>query len=79
MQSNAKITVDDDVRNIKRGELVFVPLAAKHRLENPVKSPMLLIDSQLSSYLGEDGIVRYEDTYLRHEVTKYKCKYNYNL
>ncbi|MEM6408815.1 MAG: mannose-1-phosphate guanylyltransferase/mannose-6-phosphate isomerase, partial [Pseudomonadota bacterium] len=44
---------------------VYVPLGAHHRLENPGKLPMVLIEVQTGSYLGEDDIIRYEDLYAR--------------
>jgi len=44
---------------------VFIPLGEKHRLENPGKLPMVLIEVQTGAYLGEDDIVRYEDVYAR--------------
>ena len=46
-------------------ESVYIPLGATHRLENPGKVPMVLIEVQTGAYLGEDDIVRYEDGYGR--------------
>ena len=48
------------------GESVYVPVGAKHRMENNENSPMVLIEVQTGSYLGEDDIVRYEDRYARN-------------
>jgi len=47
------------------GQSVYVPLGARHRLENPGELPMVLIEVQIGTYLGEDDIVRYEDLYAR--------------
>ena len=48
------------------GQSVYVPLGAKHRMENTGKLPMVLIEVQIGAYLGEDDIVRYEDVYARN-------------
>ncbi len=61
----AKVTIDGDVRLVSENESVYVPLGAVHRLENPGKLPMVLIEVQTGSYLGEDDIIRYEDAYAR--------------
>lgn len=61
----AKVTVGDEVRLISENQSIYVPLGEKHRLENPGKVPMVLIEVQTGTYLGEDDIVRYEDIYAR--------------
>lgn len=61
----AKVTVDDNVTLLKEGQSVYVPVGAVHRMENPEKVPMVLIEVQTGSYLGEDDIMRYEDMYAR--------------
>jgi len=53
------------VRLVSENESVYVPLGAVHRMENPGKVPMALIEVQTGSYLGEDDIIRYEDVYAR--------------
>ena len=50
---------------MSEGQSVYVPLGAKHRMENPGEVPMVLIEVQIGSYLGEDDITRYEDIYSR--------------
>lgn len=65
VQGTARVTVGDDVKLLTENESVYIPLAAIHRLENPGKVPMVLIEVQTGSYLGEDDIVRYEDVYAR--------------
>ena len=65
VQGTARVTVDQDVRLISENQSVYIPLGAIHRMENPGKVPMVLIEVQTGSYLGEDDIVRYEDVYAR--------------
>ena len=66
----AKITIDDSVNLVAENQSVYVPLGAKHRMENPGKLPMELIEVQTGAYLGEDDIVRYEDVYSRGQGPK---------
>lgn len=61
----ARVTVGDEVKNISENQSIYVPLGAVHRMENPGKVPMVLIEVQTGSYLGEDDIIRYEDVYGR--------------
>ncbi len=61
----AKVTVDDEVKLVTENQSVYIPLGAVHRMENPGKVPMVLIEVQTGSYLGEDDIIRYEDVYAR--------------
>jgi mannose-1-phosphate guanylyltransferase/mannose-6-phosphate isomerase len=61
----AKVTIDAQVRLLGENESVYIPLGAVHRLENPGKLPVVLIEVQTGAYLGEDDIVRYEDVYAR--------------
>ncbi|MDR6267580.1 mannose-1-phosphate guanylyltransferase/mannose-6-phosphate isomerase [Roseobacter sp. N2S] len=65
VQGTAKVTVDDDVKLVTENQSVYIPLGAVHRMENPGKVPMVLIEVQTGSYLGEDDIIRYEDVYSR--------------
>jgi mannose-1-phosphate guanylyltransferase/mannose-6-phosphate isomerase len=65
VEGTAKVTIDENVEIITEGQSVYVPLGAIHRMENPGKLPMLLIEVQIGSYLGEDDIIRYEDIYSR--------------
>jgi len=61
----AKVTVADKVQLISENQSVYVPLGAVHRMENPGRVPMVLIEVQTGSYLGEDDIIRYADVYAR--------------
>lgn len=65
VRGTAKVTVDDKVTLVTENQSVYVPLGAVHRMENPGKLPMVLIEVQTGSYLGEDDIIRYEDVYAR--------------
>lgn len=62
---SASVTVDNEVKLISENQSIYVPLGAIHRLENPGKVPLHLIEVQTGAYLGEDDIVRYEDRYAR--------------
>lgn len=65
VEGTARVTVDAKVRTVTENQSVYVPLGAVHRLENPGKVPVVLIEVQTGSYLGEDDIIRYEDAYRR--------------
>jgi mannose-1-phosphate guanylyltransferase/mannose-6-phosphate isomerase len=65
VEGTAQVTVDKKVQILTEGQSVYVPLGAVHRMENPGKIPMVLIEVQTGSYLGEDDIIRYEDIYAR--------------
>ncbi|MFE3838694.1 mannose-1-phosphate guanylyltransferase/mannose-6-phosphate isomerase [Pseudogemmobacter sonorensis] len=70
VEGTAKVTVDDQVRLVSENQSVYVPLGSVHRMENPGKVPMVLIEVQTGSYLGEDDIIRYEDVYARGQGAK---------
>ncbi len=61
----ANITIDNKVQICKKGESVYIPLGAIHRLENTKKKALIIIEIQSGTYLGEDDIIRYEDNYGR--------------
>jgi mannose-1-phosphate guanylyltransferase/mannose-1-phosphate guanylyltransferase/mannose-6-phosphate isomerase len=65
VEGTAKVTVDDRVTLLTEGQSAHIPLGAIHRMENPGKVPMVLIEVQIGVYLGEDDIIRYEDIYAR--------------
>lgn len=65
VEGTAKVTVGDDVKLLTENQSIYIPLGALHRMENPGKVPMVLIEVQTGSYLGEDDIIRYEDVYAR--------------
>ena len=65
VEGTIRVTVDDKIQVLSEGQSVFIPLGAVHRMENPGKVPMILIEVQTGAYLGEDDIIRYEDIYSR--------------
>ncbi len=65
----AIVTKDDRQMLLKEDESTYIPLGTMHRLENPGKIPLELIEVQSGSYLGEDDIVRFDDVYGRKEDT----------
>ena len=65
VEGTAKVTIDDKVQLVTENQSVYIPLGAVHRMENPGKVPMVLIEVQTGAYVGEDDIVRYEDVYAR--------------
>jgi len=69
VEGTARVTVDDEVKLITENQSVYIPLGSRHRLENPGKVPMALIEVQTGAYVGEDDIVRYEDVYARENET----------
>jgi len=66
VSGTAQVTCGERVFPLKENESTYIPLGAKHRLENVGAEPLHLIEVQSGSYLGEDDIVRFEDTYGRN-------------
>ena len=58
-------TNGDSVTMLTENQSTYIPLGQTHRLSNPGKLPLEIIEVQSGSYLGEDDIVRFEDTYGR--------------
>ncbi|SFJ56893.1 mannose-1-phosphate guanylyltransferase/mannose-6-phosphate isomerase [Celeribacter neptunius] len=65
VEGTARVTVDGEEKLVTENQSVYVPLGAMHRLENPGKVPMVLIEVQTGTYVGEDDIIRYGDIYAR--------------
>jgi mannose-1-phosphate guanylyltransferase / mannose-6-phosphate isomerase len=65
VRGTARVTVGDEVKTVHENESVYIPIGTRHRLENPGKIDLELIEVQTGSYLGEDDIVRIEDDYRR--------------
>ncbi len=65
VSGTARITCGEVVRLLTENESTYIPIGENHRLENPGKMPLHLIEVQSGSYLGEDDIVRFEDIYQR--------------
>lgn len=65
VEGTATVTVGEEVKLLTENQSVYIPLGAVHRLENPGKVNLHLIEVQTGAYLGEDDIIRYEDIYAR--------------
>jgi mannose-1-phosphate guanylyltransferase/mannose-6-phosphate isomerase len=65
VQGTARVVRGDEVLMLTENQSTYIPLGSQHRLENPGRIPLHLIEVQSGSYLGEDDIVRLEDTYGR--------------
>jgi mannose-1-phosphate guanylyltransferase / mannose-6-phosphate isomerase len=65
VQGTARITCNDKTFLLSENESTYIPIGATHRIENPGKVPLHIVEVQSGSYLGEDDIVRFEDNYGR--------------
>jgi len=65
VKGTAEVTVDADIRSVHENESIYIPLESMHRLANPGRIPLELIEVQVGSYVGEDDIVRFDDVYGR--------------
>ena len=70
VEGTAKVTINDVVETITENQSVYIPLGAVHRMENPGKLNLTLIEVQTGSYFGEDDIIRYDDVYARGQEAK---------
>jgi len=69
VSGTARITRGDEVFILEENQSTYIPIGVKHRIENPGKIPLQIIEIQSGSYLGEDDIVRFEDRYGRQGTT----------
>ena len=65
VRGTALVTVNELIKTVHENESIYSPIGAVHRLENPGKIQLELIEVQTGSYLGEDDIIRIEDDYQR--------------
>lgn len=65
VSGTARVTIGDDVNTLQENESAYVPIGVVHRLENPGKTPLELIEVQTGTYLDEDDIIRFDDDYRR--------------
>jgi mannose-1-phosphate guanylyltransferase/mannose-6-phosphate isomerase len=65
VSGRARVTKDGEVHEVLENESIFIPLGAKHRLENPGEEPLFVVEVQSGTYFGEDDIERFEDRYNR--------------
>ena len=67
---SSQVTRGEETFLLSENQSTYIPLGTRHRLENPGKVPLELIEVQSGAYLGEDDIVRFEDTYGRDVRTE---------
>jgi mannose-1-phosphate guanylyltransferase/mannose-6-phosphate isomerase len=65
VKGTAEVTLGNDERSVHENQSIYIPIGSVHRLANPGKIPLELIEVQVGSYLGEDDIVRFDDVYGR--------------
>jgi mannose-1-phosphate guanylyltransferase/mannose-1-phosphate guanylyltransferase/mannose-6-phosphate isomerase len=65
VEGTARVLVDSEAKLLTEGQSIYIPLGATHRLENPGKIPLTIIEVQTGPYLGEDDIIRFSDQYNR--------------
>lgn len=65
VKGNARVTLNDDLIDLKATESVFIEKKAKHRIENCGTEDVVFVEVQTGDYLGEDDIIRYEDDFNR--------------
>ncbi len=65
VSGTAKITRGEETFLLSENESTYIPVGTKHRIENPGKMPLHIIEVQTGSYFGEDDIVRFDDNYGR--------------
>ncbi len=65
VRGTAQVTIEKEIKILHENESIYIPIGTRHRLENPGKIDLELIEVQTGSYLGEDDIVRIEDDYRR--------------
>lgn len=65
VQGNGELKLDDNIIKVTKGQIIHVPLEAKHQIKNTGKNDLIFIEVQMGEYFGEDDIVRLEDNYGR--------------
>ena len=65
VQGIGNVTIDGKIKECKVGDSIFIPMKAKHRIENKGNQKIVFIEVQIGSYFGEDDIIRIEDDYDR--------------
>lgn len=65
VSGSAKVTVGESVRFLNANQSTYIERESRHRLENPGSQPLIIIEIQTGDYLGEDDIMRFEDSYSR--------------
>ncbi|MDP6953305.1 MAG: phosphomannose isomerase type II C-terminal cupin domain, partial [Alphaproteobacteria bacterium] len=65
LEGTARVTREDAVRTVEHNQSAYIPIGARHRLENPGDVPLRIVEVQCGDYLGEDDIIRFDDAYGR--------------
>ena len=65
VKGTANVLIDNNKYTLEINESIYIPLGAKHRLENVTDKDLIITEVQVGDYLGEDDIIRYEDIYGR--------------
>ena len=65
VRGTARVEIDKEINILSENQSTYIPLGAKHRLSNPGKIPLKIIEVQSGSYVGEDDIERFDDDYGR--------------
>ena len=65
VSGEALVEIGKKIKKLQKNESTYIPLGCKHRLSNPGREPLILIEVQSGNYLGEDDIIRFEDKYGR--------------
>lgn len=72
VSGTAKVTRNEEVMHLSENESIYIPKMAKHRISNPGKQILEIIEVQYGTYLGEDDIYRFEDSYGRENINPIK-------
>ena len=70
VSGSARVTRGDEVFELGRNQSTYIPVETRHRLENAGAEPLLIVEVQSGTYLGEDDIVRFEDSYNRDSTSR---------
>lgn len=70
VSGTARVTRGEEVFDLERSQSTYIPVGIKHRLENAGAEPLLVVEVQSGEYLGEDDIVRFEDSYNRDSTSR---------
>ena len=68
LYGKATVIIDENVYELSVNESIYIPMTSKHRLENNTDKELIISETQIGDYLGEDDIVRYEDMYGREII-----------
>ncbi len=68
VEGHAKIQIENEIFDLEANQSCYVPIGAKHRLSNPGQTPLIIIEVQSGTYLGEDDIIRFKDIYGRKVI-----------